>query len=89
YGKMLLGWKEEITAKENAIAVALEEAKGHVDRSRKMGAKVDEAEKLVKEAEANYLAVSNGRGTHNYRLSKELLAAAQASIDKVLKEKKK
>lgn len=89
YGKMLLAWKEEITAKENTIAVALEEAKGHVDRSRKMGAKVDEAEKLVREAEANYLAVSNGRGTHNYRLSKELLAAAQASIDKVLKDKKK
>ena len=89
YGAMLLGWKEEITAKENAIAVALEEAKGHVDRSRKMGAKVEEAEKLLKEAEANYLAVTNGRGTHNYRLSRELLAAAQASIDKVLKEKKK
>jgi len=89
YGQMLLRWKEEITAKENAIAVALEEAKGHVDRNRKMGAKVDENERLVREAEANYLAVSNGRGTHNYRLSRELLAAAQASIDKVLKDKKK
>ncbi len=89
YGQMLLRWKEEITAKENAIAVAIEEAKDHVDRIRKMGAKVDEADRLVKEAEANYLVVSNGRGMHNYRLSKELLAAAQASIGKVLKDKKK
>ena len=46
YGKMLLSWKEEITAKENAIAVSLDEAKGLVARNRKAGKNV-EAEQLV------------------------------------------
>ncbi|MCL5965666.1 MAG: hypothetical protein M1550_00325 [Deltaproteobacteria bacterium] len=88
YGRMLLSWKEEITKKENVIAVAIEEAKEYLARSRKLGRNVGEGETLVKQAEANYLAVSNGRGTHNYALSKALLAAAHANLDKVLKEKK-
>jgi hypothetical protein len=88
YGKMLLDWKQDITKRENAIAVSLEEAKEYVARSKKMGNKVDAEEALLKQAEANYLAVSNGRGTHNYRLSVELLKSAQASIEKIQKEKK-
>jgi hypothetical protein len=88
YGKMLLDWKQDITKRENAIAVSLEEAKEYVARVKKMGTKVDAEEDLLRQAEANYLAVSNGRGAHNYRLSNELLKAAQASLDKVLKERK-
>src|SRR5574341_5796 len=88
YGRMLLSWKEEITKKENTIAVAIEEAREYLARSRKLGKGVDHGESLLKQAEANYLAVSNGRGTHNYALSKALLSAAQANLDKVLKEKK-
>jgi hypothetical protein len=53
-----------------------------------MGNKVDAEETLLKQAEANYLAVTNGRGTHNYRLSVELLTSAQASVDKIRKDKK-
>jgi len=37
YGKMLLDWKQEITKQENAIAVALEEAKEYVARNKKSG----------------------------------------------------
>ncbi|OGP77113.1 MAG: hypothetical protein A2Z40_01515 [Deltaproteobacteria bacterium RBG_19FT_COMBO_60_16] len=88
YGKMLLDWKQDITKRENAIAVALEEAKEYVARSKKMGNKVDAEETLLRQAEANYLAVTNGRGTHNYRLSVELLKSAQASVEKIRKEKK-
>jgi hypothetical protein len=88
YGKMLLDWKQDITRKENAIAVSLEEAKEYVARSRKIGKNVEADEALVRQAEANYMAVTNGRGTHNYRLSSELLKVAQASLDKILKEKK-
>jgi hypothetical protein len=88
YGKMLLDWKQDITKKENAIAVSLEEAKEYVARSRKIGKNVEAQEALLRQAEANYLAVANGRGTHNYRLSSELLKVAQSSLDKVLKEKK-
>ncbi|PWB61377.1 MAG: hypothetical protein C3F14_11935 [Deltaproteobacteria bacterium] len=68
--------------------MSLEEAKEFVARSKKMGRKVDAEETLLRQAEANYLAVSNGRGTHNFRLSIELLKSAQASLEKVLKEMK-
>ena len=88
YGKMLLDWKQEITKQESGIAVALEEAKEYVARSKKMGNKVYAEETLLQQAEANYLAVSNGRGTHNYRLSVELLKSAQSSVEKILKEKR-
>jgi hypothetical protein len=88
YGQMLLTWKQDITKRENAIAVALEEAKEYLARSKKIGKKVDAEEALIKQAEANYLVVSNGRGTHNYRLSLELLKSAQASLDKIQKEMK-
>jgi len=88
YGKMLLDWKQDITNRENAIAVSLDEAKEYLARSRKMGLKVEAEENLLRQAEANYQAVSNGRGTHNYRLSSELLKTAQASLEKILKEKR-
>jgi Class III cytochrome C family len=87
YGKMLVSWKEEITAKENAIAVSLDDAKGLVARSRKSGKNVDADEALLKQAEANYQIVTNGRGTHNYSLSRDLLKAAQANIDRIRKER--
>ncbi|NNG45689.1 MAG: hypothetical protein HKM86_01055, partial [Deltaproteobacteria bacterium] len=87
YGKMLLDWKEEITAKENAIAVGLEEAREYLERSRKIGKNVDEERKLLKGAETNYRIVTDGRGTHNYELSRELLESAQGSLDRILKEK--
>lgn len=85
YGKMLLDWKQDITKRENAIAVALEESREYLARARKLGKKVDAEDALLKQAEANYLAVTNGRGTHNYRLSIELLKSAQASLDKIRK----
>jgi len=88
YGRMLLAWKEEITKKESALAVAIEEAKEYLARRRKLGRNVEGEEALVRQAEANYLAVSNGRGTHNYALSRALLAAAQAQVDRILKEKR-
>ncbi len=87
YGKMLIGWKEEITAKENAIAVGLEEAREYLERSGKIGKSVEEERKLLKGAETNYEIVSNGRGTHNYELSKELLKSAQDALDRILKKK--
>jgi hypothetical protein len=87
YGKMLLDWKEEITAKENTIAVGLEEAREYLERSRKIGKNVDEERKLLEGAETNYQIVSNGRGTHNYELSSELLKSAQESLDRILKKK--
>jgi hypothetical protein len=87
YGKMLLDWKEEITAKENAIAVGLEEAREYLERSSKIGKNVDEGRKLLKGAETNYRIVTDGRGTHNYELSRELLKSAQGSLDRILKEK--
>jgi len=83
YGKMLLDWKQEITARENAIAVALEEAKEYVARTKKTGKSVVREETLLRQAETNYLAVANGRGTHNHNLSLELLKAAKADLDKV------
>ena len=86
YGKMLIGWKEEITARENAIAVGLEEAREYLERSGKIGKNVDEERKLLKGAETNYEIVTNGRGTHNYELSKELLKSAQDSLDRILKK---
>jgi hypothetical protein len=89
YGKMLLDWKQEITAKENAISVSLEEAKEYVARTKKAGKDVAAEETLLQQAEANYLVVTNGRGTHNYPVSKELLKAAQANVDKVLAAKRK
>lgn len=87
YGAMLLDWKEEITAKENALAVSIEEAREYLDRSRKMGRKVDEELRLLQGAEANYLIVTNGRGSHNYELSTELLKAARESVDRILADK--
>src|SRR3989304_2496496 len=87
YGKMLLSWKEEITAKENAISVSLEEAREYLERSRKIGKNVDEDMKLFQGAETNYQIVSNGRGTHNYALSRDLLKSAQSSLDGILKKK--
>ncbi|GAB4237777.1 MAG: hypothetical protein OHK0028_15120 [Deltaproteobacteria bacterium] len=89
YGKMLLDWKQEITSRENAVAVALEEAREYVSRTRKAGRNVGGEETLLRQAEANYLAVANGRGTHNHRLSRDLLRAAQADIDKVLAAKRR
>ena len=88
YGKMLLDWKQDITKRENAIAVSLEESREFLARSRKLGRNVEAEETLLKQAEANYLAVSNGRGAHNYRLSNELLKSAQSSLDKIQKEMK-
>ena len=84
---MLLSWKEEITAKENAIAVSLEEAREYLERSRKFGKNVDEERKLLQGAETNYQIVTNGRGTHNYELSRDLLKSAQSSLDRILKKK--
>jgi len=89
YGKMLLGWKQEITKQENAIAVMLEEAKEYVARTKKAGRDVSKEETLVQQAETNYQAVSAGRGTHNYKLSREMLRVAQANLDKVLAAKRK
>jgi hypothetical protein len=89
YGKMLLDWKQEITKQENAIAVALEEAKEYVARTKKAGRDVSKEETLVRQADANYQAVSAGRGVHNHKLSKEMLRAAQADLDKVLAAKGK
>ena len=89
YGKMLLDWKQEITKQENAIAVGLEEAKEYVARTKKAGKDVSQEETLLQQAEANYLLVTNGRGSHNYRLSKDLLKVAQANVDKVLAAKRK
>lgn len=88
YGKMLLSWKEEITKAENTVAVALEEAKEYLARSRKLGKNVEEAELLVRQAEANYRAVSDGRGTHNHALSRALLSAARSNLDRILRDKK-
>ena len=88
YGKMLLDWKQEITKQENAIAVALEEAKEYVSRTKKAGKDVSKEETLVRQADANYQAVSAGRGVHNYKLSREMLRAAQADLDKVLAAKR-
>ena len=87
YGKMLLDWKGKITEQENAVAVLLEEAREYLDRSGKMGRKVDEERALLAGAEANYQIVSNGRGTHNYRLSAKLLGTAKESLDRILKQK--
>jgi len=87
YGKMLLSWKEEITGKENAIAVGLEEAREYLERSGKIGKNVEEKQKLLKGAETNYRIVTDGRGTHNYELSRKLLESAQGSLDRILKEK--
>jgi len=84
YGKMLLDWKQEITQQENAIAVALEEAKEYVARTKKAGRDVSKEETLVRQADANYQAVSAGRGVHNHKLSREMLRAAKADLDKVL-----
>jgi hypothetical protein len=89
YGKMLLDWKQEITKQENAIAVGLEEAKEYVARTKKAGKDVAQDETLLQQAEANYLLVTNGRGTHNYKLSRDLLKVAQANVDKVLAAKRK
>jgi hypothetical protein len=89
YGRMLLDWKQEITKQENAIAVALEEAKEYVARTKKAGRDVSKEETLVRQADANYQAVSAGRGVHNHKLSKEMLRAAQADLDKVLAAKRK
>jgi hypothetical protein len=89
YGKMLLDWKQEITKQENSIAVGLEEAKEYVARTKKAGKDVAQEETLIQQAEANYLLVTNGRGTHNYKLSKDLLKVAQANVDKVLAAKRK
>jgi hypothetical protein len=89
YGKMLLDWKQEITKQENAIAVALEEAKEYVARTKKAGKDVSQEETMLQQAEANYLLVVNGRGTHNYGLSKELLKVARGNLDKVLAAKRK
>ena len=88
HGKMLLDWKEEITKRENTIAVALEEAKAYVDRVKKSGKDVSKEQALVEQADANYQVVSSGRGTHNFRLSRELLKVAQSNIDKVLAAKR-
>ena len=44
--------------------------------------------KLLQGAETNYRIVSNGRGTHNYPLSVELLRTAKESLDGILKEKR-
>ncbi len=88
YGKMLLEWKQDITKRENSIAVALEEAKEYVARSKKAGKDVSKEEALIEQADSNYQVVSAGRGTHNYRLSKELLRVAQANLDKVLAAKR-
>jgi len=89
YGKMLLDWKQEITKQENAIAVALEEAKEYVARTKKTGRDVSKEEALVHQADANYQAVSAGRGVHNHKLSREMLQAAQADLGKVLAAKRK
>jgi hypothetical protein len=89
YGRMLLDWKQEITKRENAIAVALEEAKEYVARTKKAGRDVSKEETLVRQADANYQAVSAGRGVHNHQLSREMLRAAQADLDKVLAAKRK
>jgi hypothetical protein len=89
YGKMLLDWKQEITKQENTIAVALEEAKEYVARAKKSGRDVSKEETLVRQADANYQAVSAGRGVHNHKLSREMLRAAQADLDKVLAAKRK
>jgi hypothetical protein len=88
YGKMLLDWKQEITKQESGIAVALEEAKEYVARTKKAGRDVSKEEALVRQADANYQAVSAGRGAHNYKLSREMLRAAQADLDKVLAAKR-
>jgi len=88
YGKMLLDWKQEITKQENAIAVALEEAKEYVARTKKAGRDVSKEEALVRQADANYQAVSAGRGVHNHKLSREMLRAAKADLDKVLAAKR-
>jgi hypothetical protein len=89
YGKMLLDWKQEITKQENAIAVALEEAKEYVALTKKAGRDDSKEETLVRQADANYQAVSAGRGVHNHKLSREMLRAAQADLDKVLAAKRK
>jgi hypothetical protein len=88
YGKMLLDWKEEITAGESAVAVALEEARELLERSRKMGIDVEAKKAHLAQAEANYLAVTSGRGAHNHRLSLELLKAAQANLDRILEDRR-
>jgi hypothetical protein len=89
YGKMLLDWKQEITKQETGIAVALEEAKEYVARTKKAGRDVSKEEALVRQADANYQAVSAGRGVHNHKLSMEMLRAAKADLDKVLAAKRK
>jgi hypothetical protein len=86
---MLLDWKQEISKQENAIAVALEEAKEYVVRAKKAGRDVSKEETLVRQADANYQAVSAGRGVHNHKLSLDMLRAAKADLDKVLAAKRK
>jgi hypothetical protein len=89
YGKMLLDWKQDITKQESGIAVALEEAKEYVARAKKAGRDVSKEEALVRQADENYQAVSAGRGVHNHKLSREMLKAAKADLDKVLAAKRK
>jgi len=88
YGKMLLDWKQGIMKQEGGIAVALEEAKEYVARAKKAGRDVSKEESLLQQADANYQAVSAGRGVHNYNLSREMLKAAKADLDKVLAAKR-
>ena len=64
-------------------------ARSHGARTKKAGRDVSREETLVRQAETNYQAVSAGRGTHNFRLSREMLRVAQANLDKVLAAKRK
>jgi len=67
--------------------VSIEEAREYLERGRKFGKNVDEDLKLLQGAETNYQIVTDGRGTHNYALSRDLLKSAQGSLDKILKKK--
>ena len=53
-----------------------------------IGKNVEEEKTLLQKAETNYQIVSNGRGTHNFELSMELLESAQSALDKILGPKK-
>jgi len=85
YGKMLLDWKQEITKQERHRRGA-RGGEGVRRPHEKAGREVSKEEALSAGGRELPGGLA-GRGVHNHKLSREMLRAAKADLDKVLSAK--
>jgi len=84
YDDMLVEWKEELNREMTGLEEELGKGKTLIEKQKEEGRKVEEAQKLLKEASAAYAMIKVSNGVHNYEFSLQVLERMKEKIAEAL-----